>query len=59
MRTDVVNVVMNDAVLLAVEIAGAVARVLDEAEQAILLSTALRRLPGQIWAWFNAGLQRE
>ena len=47
---------VHSPTLLAVEIAGAVARVLDDADQAILLMTALRRLPGQVWVSLDSAL---
>jgi predicted nucleic acid-binding protein len=45
--------------LLLVEVAAAVARVLDSAEQGLAVAQSLRALPGQIWAVLDEALAEE
>ena len=47
---------VHSPTLLMVEVAGAVARVLDDADQGISLAEALRLLPGQVWVGLDAAL---
>lgn len=47
---------IHSPTLLVVEVAGAVARVLDDAERGLALSEAIRLLPGQVWIALDAPL---
>ena len=50
---------VHSPTLLVIELAGAVARVLDDAERGLSLSEAVRLLPGQAWVALDAALAAE